>query len=92
MLSDYNRQIIKWNLLGLLAGAVVFGALGLLSDGASLLFFGFQIGLQALANAALGLVHSFGPSDGKAAGYWLSTLLVLLIGPGFCSLAAPLLF
>ncbi|OON69243.1 hypothetical protein B0919_08050 [Hymenobacter sp. CRA2] len=76
----------------LLAGAVVFGAFAKLSGGASLAFFGLQILLQALANATLGLLDSFGQTQGKAAGYWLSALLVLLIGPGSCALVGVTLY
>ncbi|MCC3160094.1 hypothetical protein LJ737_22860 [Hymenobacter sp. 15J16-1T3B] len=55
-------------------------------------FFGFQIGVQALANALFGLVYSLGKFENTAAGYWLCALLVLLIAPGFCRVAAVWVF
>ncbi|GAB3835428.1 hypothetical protein [Hymenobacter jeollabukensis] len=91
MLSDYNRRVVRTNLLIVLAGAVAFGMLAKLNDGSVFVFFGVLIVLQALVNAVLGLVHSFGKSQGTAAGYWLSALLVLIIGPGSCGLAAALI-
>lgn len=94
MLSDDARRLVRWNLLILLAGAGLAGLLNGLESGAGLGLFALQIAGQALFNLLLALAHSFGGhgASGTAGGYWLSLLLVLLIGPGTCGLLGALSF
>ena len=80
------QRIIRNNLLLVLAAAVVLGfAEKFVSQGAVILFGVLYLG-QALINLMLGLTH-LGSKTGEpgAAPYFLSMLLVLIIGFGACS-------
>ncbi|GAB3745020.1 hypothetical protein GCM10027594_23680 [Hymenobacter agri] len=79
-------RIIRNNLLILLGAAVVLGLAVKWMDGAAAILFGlFYLG-QALANLILALTHlGSGPQETGAAPYFLSLLLVLLIGFGACT-------
>ncbi|MBC6609350.1 hypothetical protein H8B15_00335 [Hymenobacter sp. BT507] len=80
-------HILRNNLLALLVAAVLAAlATGLLRD--SIVFmalFAFVYIVQALINITLGVWHLFWPVEGSAAPYFLSALLVLLIGFGACA-------
>ena len=81
-------SIVRNNLLALLAAAIVLGlatkVLGA-SSGSLTLFIPFYLG-QALLNLIKGFAHlGRGPEDVGAAPYFLSVLLVLIIGFGACS-------
>ena len=82
------QHIIRNNLLALLATAVVLGLAAKLLGASSIsltLFIPMYLG-QALFNMILGFVHlGRGPEDVGAAPYFLSMLLVLIIGFGACS-------
>ncbi|WP_210517751.1 hypothetical protein [Hymenobacter terricola] len=80
------QRIIRNNLLAVLATAVVLGlAAKLFNEGAIFLFAFIYLG-QALLNMILGFMHlGRGPEDVGAAPYFLSMLLVLIVGFGACS-------
>ncbi|RSK23985.1 hypothetical protein [Hymenobacter metallilatus] len=76
-----TSRILRINVLAILAVAVVLGLLSQVSNGASMvLFVVIYLGL-ALVNLVLGIVHF---RRGPAA-YFLSALLVFLIGFGSCA-------
>ncbi|MCI1186341.1 hypothetical protein MON38_02840 [Hymenobacter sp. DH14] len=79
-------SIIRNNLLALLAAAVVLGvAAQFFGEGALMLFAVFYLG-QALYNLIMALAHlGRGPEDVGAPPYFLSLLLVLIVGFGACS-------
>lgn len=80
------QQIIRNNLLALLATAVVLGLAAKLVDESAIFLFGLIYLGQALLNLMLGFAHlGRGPQDVGAAPYFLSMLLVLIIGFGACS-------
>ena len=80
------QHIIRNNLLALLATAVVLGLAAKFVDSTALFVFGFIYLGQALFNLILGFAHlGRGPQDVGAAPYFLSMLLVLIIGFGACS-------
>lgn len=78
--------IIRNNLLAVLAAAVLLGLLAKVTgQGSAMLFVLVYLG-QALFNLILGFAHlGRGPQDVGTAPYFLSTLLVLIIGFGACS-------
>ena len=80
------QHIIRNNLLALLATAVVLGLVAkFFNEGAIFLFAPIYLG-QALVNLLLGFTHlGRGPQDVGAAPFFLSMLLVLIIGFGACS-------
>ena len=80
------QHIIRNNLVGLLLAAVGLGLLGkFVSQGAIVLFGALFLG-QVAVNLLLGLNSLFSrTSDGNAAAYFLSMLLVLIIGFGACA-------
>lgn len=79
-------SIIGTNLLVLLAAALVLGLTAKFVDESAIFLFGFSYLAQAAVNLVLGLAHlGRGPHKVGAAPYFLSTLLVLLIGFGACS-------
>ncbi len=79
-------SIIRNNLLILLAAAVVLGLAAKLGGESSIFLFGFFYLGQALFNLVLGFAHiGQGPEDVGAAPYFLSMLLVLIVGFGACS-------
>jgi multicomponent K+:H+ antiporter subunit F len=79
-------SIVRNNLLVMLAVAVVLGlAAQFFGEGALMLFAAFYLG-QALYNLIVALAHlGRGPDDVGAAPYFLSLLLVLIVGFGACS-------
>lgn len=81
------NHIIRNNLLGLLVAAVVLGLLARTTDSGSIVLFAFGYLVQAAVNLILGVVYVFKHANkGKsAAPYFLSAVLVLLIGFGACS-------
>lgn len=81
------NHILRNNLLGLLAAALVLGLLVPVTDSASIFLFACGYGLQVVVNLLLGVVYLFKrtPAGPSAAPYFLSALLVLLIGFGACS-------
>jgi len=80
------QHIIRNNLLAVLATAVLLGlAAKFINEGAIFLFALVYLGL-ALFNLIMGFTHlGRGPEDVGAAPYFLSALLVLIIGFGACS-------
>jgi hypothetical protein len=79
-------SIVRNNLLALLAAAVVLGLAAKLVDQAAAFVFALVYLGQALFNLILGFAHlGRGPQDVGAAPYFLSMLLVLIIGFGACS-------
>ena len=80
------QRIIRNNLLALLGTAVVLGLVAkFFNEGAIFLFALIYLG-QALVNLLLGFTHlGRGPQDVGAAPFFLSMLLVLIIGFGACS-------
>ena len=80
------QHIIRNNLLALLATAVVLGLAELfISEGPVFLFGILYLG-QAAVNLIMGLAHlGRGPGEVGAAPYFLSMLLVLIVGFGACS-------
>ena len=80
------QHIIRNNLVGLLLSAVGLGLIGkFVSQGAIMLFGVLFLG-QVAVNLLLGLNSLFSrTSDGRAAPYFLSMLLVLIIGFGACA-------
>ena len=80
------QHIIRNNLAALLATAVVLGLAAKLIDESAIFLFGLIYLGQALLNLMLGFAHlGRGPQDVGAAPYFLSMLLVLIIGFGACS-------
>ncbi|MBO2012618.1 hypothetical protein [Hymenobacter negativus] len=79
-------SIIRNNMLVLLGAAVVLGIATKFIDAAAIFpFAAFYLG-QALLNLILGFTHlGRGPEDAGASPYFLSMLLVLIIGFGACS-------
>ncbi|UOQ96899.1 hypothetical protein MUN81_16830 [Hymenobacter sp. 5317J-9] len=79
-------SIVRNNLLALLAAAVLLGvAANTGVDAGVFLFCFFYLG-QALYNLILAFAHmGRGPEDVGAAPYFLSVLLVLIVGFGACS-------
>ena len=79
-------HIIRNNLLAVLAAAVLLGVLAKVTELSSVVLFVLVYLGQALVNLVLGFVHlGRGPQDVGAAPYFLSMLLVLIIGFGACS-------
>ncbi len=79
-------HIIRHNLLAVLAAAVLLGLLAKVTNQASAFIFVIVYLGQALFNLVMGLAHiGRGPQDVGAAPYFLSMLLVLIIGFGACS-------
>ncbi len=80
------QHIIRNNLLAVLATALVLGlAAKLIDQSAAFVFALIYLG-QAAFNLLLGFAHlGRGPQDVGAAPYFLSALLVLIIGFGACS-------
>ena len=79
-------SIIRNNLLILLAAAVVLGLAAKFIDEDAIFLFGFVYLGQALFNLILAFTHlGRGPHEVGAAPYFLSMLLVLIIGFGACS-------
>ena len=79
-------SIIRTNLLGLVAAAVVFGLATKFIDDSAIFLFGFVYLGQAFTNLILGFIHlGSKPSETGAAAYFFSALLVLIIGFGACS-------
>jgi len=75
------NHVIRYNLLVLLGAAVLAATLAPLTDGGSVIVFGLTFLLQAGINLLLALVNL-----GKhPAPYFLSMLLVLLVGFGACT-------
>ncbi|MBH8567634.1 hypothetical protein KB206_01980 [Microvirga sp. STS02] len=79
-------SIVRNNLLVLLAAAVVLGmAAQFFGEGALMLFAVFYLG-QVLYNLIVAFAHlGRGPEDVGAAPYFVSMLLVLIVGFGACS-------
>ncbi|RYU77206.1 hypothetical protein [Hymenobacter persicinus] len=81
-----TNHILRNNLLGVLAAAVVLGALVPSTRGGSAIPFAMVYGLQVVVNLALGVFRLVSSKPGaSAAPYFLSALLVLIIGFGACS-------
>jgi multicomponent K+:H+ antiporter subunit F len=79
-------SIIRNNLLALLAAAVVLGLATTLIGDTTVFLFGFLYLGQALFNLIMAFAHiGRGPDDVGSAPYFLSMLLVLIIGFGACS-------
>ncbi|MBF9143261.1 hypothetical protein [Hymenobacter properus] len=79
-------SIVRNNLLVLLATAVVLGAAANMGFDAGIFLFGFFYLGQALYNLILAIAHSGrGPEGVGAAPYFVSMLLVLIVGFGACS-------
>ncbi|MBO3269276.1 hypothetical protein [Hymenobacter defluvii] len=83
----YTGHILRNNLLILLATAAVAAVLtGLFPEQpAYMILFAFGYVLQALVNILIGVGYLMQPAQGSAAPYFLSALLVLLIGFGACA-------
>ena len=80
------QHIIRNNLLALLAAAVVLGLAEKFITPSAISIFGLIYLGQALFNLIRGLAQlGRGPQDVGAAPYFLSMLLVLIIGFGACS-------
>ena len=80
------QHIIRNNLLAVLATAVVLGLAAKFVAGGAVFIFGLIYLGQVLFNLILGFTHiGRGPEDVGAAPYFLSALLVLIIGFGACS-------
>ena len=80
------QHIIRNNLIAVLVAAVVFGLAAKPTAGSSAFIFGIIYLGQVAVNLLLGLGSLFGrTSDGNAAAYFLSMLLVLIIGFGACA-------
>ena len=80
------QHIIRNNLLAVLATAVVLGLAAKLIDQSAAFVFALVYLGQAVFNLILGFAHlGRGPQDVGAAPYFLSALLVLIIGFGACS-------
>ncbi|TYZ14516.1 hypothetical protein FY528_01960 [Hymenobacter lutimineralis] len=80
------NHVLRNNLLLVLVAAVVLGLLGrFVAVGAAFLFAGGYL-VQVLVNVVLGVVRLVKAEPGRsAAPYFLSALLVLIIGFGACS-------
>lgn len=79
-------SIVRNNLLVVLAAAVLLGLAANVGIDASIFLFGFFYLGQALLNLILAFTHlGRGPEDVGAAPYFLSSLLVLIVGFGACS-------
>lgn len=79
-------SIVRNNLLAVLGAALVLGLAAKFIDESAIFVFGFVYLGQALLNLILGFVHlGRGPEDVGGAPYFLSMLLVLIIGFGACS-------
>jgi hypothetical protein len=79
-------SIIRNNLLVLLAAAVLLGLATVLIGDSTVFLFGILYLGQALFNLIMAFVHiGRGPDDVGSAPYFLSMLLVLIIGFGACS-------
>ena len=79
-------SIVRNNLLVLLAATVVLGLAANMGADAGIFLFGFFYLGQALFNLVLAFIHlGRGPDDVGAAPYFLSMLLVLIVGFGACS-------
>jgi hypothetical protein len=79
-------RIIRNNLLVLLAAAVILGLAANMGVDAGIFLFGFFYLGQALFNLILAFTHlGQGPEEVGAAPYFLSMLLVLIVGFGACS-------
>jgi multicomponent K+:H+ antiporter subunit F len=76
-----STHILRNNLLGVLAAALLLGSLARSTQGNSTLIFAGIYGVQVLVNLILGFTHL----GRQPAPYFLSALLVLLIGFGTCS-------
>ncbi|WP_426491706.1 hypothetical protein [Hymenobacter sp. 102] len=74
-------RILRNNVLAILGVALVLGLLAPYTDGASIIVFGVVYLGLALVNIVLGFVHL----KRGAAAYFLSALLVFLIGFGSCA-------
>ena len=80
------QLIIRNNLLVVVVAAVLLGLLAEVTNQASASIFVIVYLGQALFNLIMGLAHlGRGPQDVGAAPYFLSMLLVLIIGFGACS-------
>ena len=80
------QLIIRNNLLAVVVAAVLLGLLATVTNQASAFIFVIVYLGQALFNLIMGLAHlGRGPQDVGAAPYFLSMLLVLIIGFGACS-------
>ncbi|NML64021.1 hypothetical protein HHL22_02270 [Hymenobacter sp. RP-2-7] len=75
------NHVLRNNLLGVLAAAVLLGALAPSTQGGSAFLFAGIYGVQVVVNLVLGFTHL----GRQPAPYFLSALLVLLIGFGACS-------
>ena len=81
-----GQHIIRNNLLALLTTAVVLGLAEKFISPSAIFIFGFIYLGQALFNLLLGFAHlGRSPEDVGATPYFLSMLLVLIIGFGACS-------
>ncbi|MDO7846030.1 hypothetical protein Q5H92_06665 [Hymenobacter sp. M29] len=79
-------SIVRNNLLIVLGAAVVLGLAANFGFDAGIFLFGFFYLGQALVNLILGFTHlGRGPEDAGAAPYFVSMLLVLIVGFGACS-------
>jgi multicomponent K+:H+ antiporter subunit F len=76
-----SNHVLRNNLLGVLAVAVLLGALAPSTQGGSAFLFVVLYGGQVLVNLILGFTHL----GRQPAPYFLSALLVLLIGFGACT-------
>lgn len=81
---DSTNHILRNNLLLVLGMAVVLGALAPVTSGSSAILFAFAYGGQVVVNVILGFAN-LGTLGRNAASYFLSALLVLIIGFGACS-------
>lgn len=79
-------RIVRNNLLVLVGAAVVLGLAGkLVSEGAIMLFGALFLG-QVAVNVLVGLSQIFSKDPGaQSAPYFLSALLILIIGFGACA-------
>ncbi|MET4073910.1 hypothetical protein [Hymenobacter sp. UYCo722] len=80
------QHIIRNNLIAVLVAALVLGLAAKPTAGGSAFIFGIVYLGQVAVNLLLGLGSLFSrTSDGNAAPYFLSMLLVLIIGFGACA-------
>jgi len=82
-----SNRVLRNNLLGMLAAAVILGLLAPAMGAFSVLLLGQICCVQAFVNFVMGVVYLVKGSkvEESAAPYFLSALLVLLIGLGACS-------
>jgi hypothetical protein len=82
-----SQRILRNNLLVVLAAALVLGALAGLTDSSSITLFAALCGAQVVVNLLLGLAYigKKATTGRSPAPYFLSALLVLIIGFGICS-------